>query len=345
MKESILEIEDPEMKNVRIEQLPSGAAIPVVIRSDRPDAPLGEWVGSSKQFVDMILAKQGAILFRGFRSQSTEEFQDLIASLTDRLVEYKFRSTPRTKVSGRIYTSTEYPADEWIPMHNEMAYTNAWPMKVWFYCAVAAEKGGETPIADSRVVFRAIDSAVREEFSRKGVMYARNYSPALDLPWQEVFQTTDRKEVEAYCKSNGIAFEWLEGDRLRTRQVCQAVAKHPRSGEDLWFNQAHLFHVTSLRPEVRDFLLSEFAEQDLPRNTFYGDGSAIPQDVLDHIRQVFEQTLVLFPWEVGDMMMLDNMLVAHGRAPYEGARKIMVGMAEEVHSKDLQVLPVSPVAA
>ena len=330
------------MKNVHIEQLPSGSHFPVVIRSDRPGAKLSEWVGSSKPFIDMIVSKQGAILFRDFGEQSTEEFQELITSLSDQLVEYKFRSTPRSNVSGRIYTSTEYPADEWIPMHNEMAYTNAWPMKVWFYCAIAADEGGETPIADSREVFKAIDPQVREEFGRKGVMYARNYSPALDLPWQEVFQTSERREVEDYCSGNGIRFEWLEGDRLRTRQVCQGVAKHPKSGEELWFNQAHLFHVTSLRPEVREVLMGEFAEEDLPRNTFYGDGTPIPASVLDHIRGVFAECSVLFPWQVGDMLMLDNMLIAHGRAPYGGARKIVVGMAEEVHSKDLQVLPISP---
>src|ERR1041384_1446791 len=112
-------------------------------------------------------------------------------------------------------------------MQNEMSYTRRWPMKIGFFCIKAAELGGETPIADSRDVLERIDPLVRETFARKEVMYTRNYGEGLDIPWQDVFQTTDKAAVEAFCGEAGIEFEWKENDRLRTRQVCQAVATHP----------------------------------------------------------------------------------------------------------------------
>src|SRR6185295_11544764 len=114
-------------------------------------------------------------------------------------------------------------------------------------------QGGETPIADSRKVYARIDPAIRERFIAKGgVKYVRNYGTGIDLPWQEVFQTDDKAQAEHYCQKAGITFEWRGPDWLRTSQVCQAVATHPKTGDVVWFNQAHLFHVSSLPPAIRD---------------------------------------------------------------------------------------------
>jgi alpha-ketoglutarate-dependent taurine dioxygenase len=213
-------------------------------------------------------------------------------------------------------------------MHNEMAYTNSWPLKIWFLCLKAAEQQGETPIADSRQIYNRLNPALRERFAEKKVMYVRNYGTGIDLPWQNVFQTDDKAEVEDYCRQNGIEFEWKADDGLRTRQVCQAVAMHPKTGEMLWFNQAHLFHASSLKPEIYESLISTFKEEDYPRNTYYGDGSPIEPAALAEIRAIYEAEAVIFPWQEGDVLMLDNMLVAHGRQPFTGSRKIVVGMAE-----------------
>ncbi|NEQ80728.1 MAG: TauD/TfdA family dioxygenase, partial [Moorea sp. SIO2I5] len=218
--------------------------------------------------------------------------------------------------------------NQFIPLHNENAYSLSWPMKIWFFCVEAAEQGGETPIADSKKIFQRIDPKIKEQFLQKKVMYVRNYRPGLDLQWENVFQTNQKSEVETYCRKAGIEFEWKDGNHLRTRQVCQAVAAHPKTGETLWFNQAHLFHVSSLEPEVREFLLSNFEESDLPRNAYYGDGSPIEVSVLEEIREIYQQEAVKFTWQKGDILMLDNMLTAHGRMPFTGSRKVVVGMAE-----------------
>ena len=247
---------------------------------------------------------------------------------------YTYRSTPRSHVSGHIYTSTEYPADQSIPLHNEMAYSRRWPMKIWFFCTKSAEQGGETPIADSRVVFNRINLKIRERFQRKKVMYVRTYGHGLDLPWQNVFQTESKSKVEDYCRSVGIEVEWKEDNCLKTRHVCQAVAVHPKTGEMVWFNQAHLFHVSSLKPEIRESLLSMFNEENLPRNVYYADGSPIEASALDEIREIYQQEAVIFPWRQGDILMLDNMLTAHGRAPFAGPRRIVVGMAEPFSSQE-----------
>ena len=130
-----------------------------------------------------------------------------------------------------------------------------------------------------------------------------------------------------------MEFEWADDDCLRTRQLCQAVATHPCTGQVVWFNQAHLFHISRLAPEVREALLTVFAEEDLPRNVYYGDGAPIEASILDEITRIYEQQAICFPWQEGDILMLDNMLAAHGRKPFTGKRKVVVGMAEPFENR------------
>jgi alpha-ketoglutarate-dependent taurine dioxygenase len=288
---------------------------------------LRDWVRNSRATLDALLLRHGGILFRGFPMGSVEDFEGLVREMAGgELMEYKYRSTPRTEIGGRIYTSTEYPPDQWIPQHNEMSYSCEWPLHIAFLCARAAEIGGETPLSDSRRVYERLSPGVRDRFAALGVMYVRNYSSGLDVPWQDVFGTSDRTTVERFCLRTGIEVEWKTGGGLRTRQVCQGIARHPVTGEMVWFNQAHLFHVSNLDPAVRAALVTECGEENLPRNACYGDGSPIPDAVLDEIRDAFRQEMRSFAWHNGDLVLLDNMLVAHGRAPFSGPRRVLVGM-------------------
>jgi alpha-ketoglutarate-dependent taurine dioxygenase len=163
-------------------------------------------------------------------------------------------------------------------------------------------------------------------------MYVRNYSD-IDIPWTDVFQTSDKAEVERYCNDNRLAFEW-RGDTLRTRQVNQASATHPVTGATVWFNQAHLFHVTNLEPSVRESLLDVMAEEDLPRNTYYGDGTPIGPDALAAVRDVYARNQIAFEWQRNDLLLLDNMLYSHGREAFAGNRQVLTGMAR-VHGTDV----------
>lgn len=283
------------------------------------------WAQNNRALITAHLQQSGGILFRNFQINGVAEFEQFLQAIAGTLLTYSYQSTPRTQIKGNIYTSTEYPADQFIPLHNEMSYARTYPLKIAFYCVQPAIEGGVTPIADSRRVFQAIDLKIRDRFEQKQVMYVRNYGSGLDLSWQTVFQTDCRSQVEHYCRQFGIEWEWQGEDRLTTRQICPAIATHPTTGEQVWFNQAHLFHVSSLMPEVRDALLQADA---LPRNVYYGDGSAIEPSVLEEIRAVYQQETIHFLWQAGDILLLDNLLSAHGRTPFRGDRQVLVGMAE-----------------
>jgi alpha-ketoglutarate-dependent taurine dioxygenase len=304
-----------------------GVALPFVIRGREPFS-LIDWAKLNSGFLEKELLKAGAILFRNCGISTAEEFECLIETVSGDLLDYSYRSTPRTQVNGKIYTSTEYPPHQSIPLHNENAYSRSWPMRLWFYSLQVAPQGGATPIADSRQIYQSIPADIRDCFVDKGLMYVRNYGTGLDLPWQEVFQTTSRTAVEAYCQGAGIEIEWIGAEQLRTRQCCQVVERHPQTGEMVWFNQAHLFHVSRVPSEVRDWLLSEYGERNLPRNVYHADGSPIDPAMLDEVSAVLEQQSVVFQWLEGDVLLLDNMLAAHGRQAFRGKRRVVVGMAE-----------------
>lgn len=312
---------------VQLAQLETANGRIVSFQSKAPGQKLTDWAQQNHKWVDEVFDRHGAILFRGF-AVDDDAFYRFARQFSRELMDYSEPSTPRTKLADKIYTSTEYPSEQVIPMHNEHSYSNHWPQRIWFNCSVPAARGGQSPLCDSRKVYEKISPAVREQFARKGVMYVRNFGKELDLPWQQVFGSEEKAAVEAHCRKAGIAFEWKENDNLRTRQVCQAVLPHPRTGEMLWFNQAHLFHLTNLDPDVRQFLMDRYGEANLPRNTYYGDGSPIPDAVLAEIREAYRQTQLVFDWQASDVVMLDNMLYAHGRNPFEGKRRVLVAMAD-----------------
>lgn len=294
-----------------------------------------DWLEKNKEDIENFIATNGALLIRGLGISNDKEFGDALKLLfNEELANYIYRSTPRTEVNqSNVYTATEYHASEAIPQHNENAYSNSWPMRIGFTCLIPAKKMGNTPISDSREAYQKIPLEIREEFEKKHIMYVRNYSE-IDLPWEEVFQTNNKQEVEWYCKQNNLQFEWtLNG--LRTKQVNQSTIMHPTTKEMLWFNQAHLFHSSNLSPELKEGLIDLLGEENLPRNVFFGDGTPMDEEALSIIRKVFDATKFSFQWNKGDLLLLDNMLYTHGREPFEGNRKVLVGMARK-YSSDLE---------
>ena len=304
------------------------AQFPLVVRSNMESVNPVSWLAANVPLVEEQLRKCGAILLRGFHADSIEKFEQCVRTVSPDLIEYGERSSPRTKICGGVYTSTDHPPDQHILLHNEQSYTLNWPMKIWFFCVQEADRGGHTPIADSRKILGRLSPATVERFTRKQVMYVRNYGDGLGLPWQEAFQTNSKTVVEEHCRRANIEVEWKEHQRLRTWQVRPAIRRHPQTHEAVWFNHAFFFHLSSLEETARETILSVVKEEDVPFNTFYGDGSAIEPSVLEDIGEAYEQESVSFAWQKMDILLLDNMLVAHGRQPYTGPRKIVVAMSE-----------------
>lgn len=312
---------------IDIKPLFEDSRLPCLAESQTPGIDLVGWIGENRDLITSQLHECGGILFRDVGLDSATEFSQAAEAISPNLIDYHERAAPRTQVAKNVYTSTEFAADQSIPLHHEMSYSHNWPQRLLFYCEQPSDSGGRTPLTDDRKVFPCINRSIKERFCRDGVMYVRNFRPEFDR-WQEVFQTENRSDVEDYCRRVNIEFEWLDGDRLRTRQVRQAVATHPETGDTVWFNHAHMFHHSNLPAEQREMLLELGGEDDLPRNAYYGDGSPIETTVLEEIRTIYREHAVAFTWQQGDMLLLDNVLASHGREPYSGTRRILVAMMD-----------------
>ena len=313
---------------VKLSYLRPDETLPRVVQPAIDGVELPAWVRNHRDWIQEALLQDGGLLFRGFDLKGVDDFNEFIAATGVELMQYMESATPRTELKEKIYTSTEFPPDQIIALHNELTYLNVWPLKIWFFCVQPAERGGATPIANVHKVYERIRPEIREKFIEKGWMLIRNFGGGFGPTWQYSYHLSKREEAEDYFRRAGIEYEWLGGEQLRTFQVRPAVERHPQLGVPLWFNHVAFWHVSSLEPALRELFLKEFEAHELPFNTFYGDGSTIEDSVAEELRQAYHQETVAFPWQAGDVLMLDNMLVAHGRESYSGDRKILAAMGE-----------------
>ena len=320
-------------KLIKTDYLQVGQTFPLVIQPAE-EIDLVFWAKANREFLERKLLKHGAILLRGFNVNSGSEFESVAQAICPDLFG-DYGDLPRAGEGGKVYGTTPYPPDTTILFHNESSHLDRFPLKIWFFCIQPAQQGGETPIVDCRKAYKIINPKLRERLAEKQLMYVRNYTDALDVSWQDFFQTNDKLVVENYCKQAKIYFEWYDKKGLVTRQIRPAIAVHPQTGDKVFFNQIQLHHIAYLDPEVRESLLSLFGEQRLPRNVYYGDGTPIENSVIAEINEVYQQSKISFPWHQGDILMLDNILTAHGRYPYIGQRKVVVAMGEMARSKDI----------
>jgi alpha-ketoglutarate-dependent taurine dioxygenase len=185
-------------------------------------------------------------------------------------------------------------------------------------------------------VLSRVPIPIREKFERLGWMLVRNFGTGLGLSWEQAFGTKDRGAVERYCAESGIACEWLSSTRLRTLQRRRAIVAHPHTREKLWFNHSVFFHVSTVSADAGEDLLSMIPIDELPYNTYYGDGSEIEPEVLQTIRRAYVQEMVSFRWRQRDLLLLDNMLVAHARSSFKGPRKILVAMTQPCSTQEIE---------
>lgn len=254
--------------------------------------------------------------------------RELVSAVAGNLVAYVEGNSPRTKVGNDMYTSTEYPSDQDISLHHELSYAHSWPAVVGFLCLVPPRAGGQTPVADARKVLAALPAEVRDEFRTRRVRYVQTLhgGTGAGRSWQATFESDEIAAVEDRFQGTDVKFEWLESGGLRIEQTRDATRRHPLTNEEVWFNQADQWHVSNFDAETRDAVLDVFPPDELPLNVTYGDGADLDEEHLSAVRTTAESLSEQQDWRVGDILLLDNMLMMHGRRRFTGERRVLVAL-------------------
>lgn len=302
---------------------------PVLVSADRPGMSL-EDAAAEWDALEATLHRSGAILLRGLVDPSAdgqlERLTEFVQAVSGPPLEYNERSSPRHAVSDQVFTATDHPSALEIFPHNEQSYNLTFPRRLHFMCLQPPDSGGSTTLADSREVLDRVPDELCERLSSEGYVYARTLRRHMGLPWQEVFQTDDRAVAEAYCAANDIELTWLPDDEARTVQHREVIARHPGTGDHSWFNHCAFFHVSTLGAQNASALRELFGEDGLPNQTYFGNGDSIADPDADLLRRAYTSGLTEVAWEHGDVLVVDNILASHGRAPYAGARNVVVAM-------------------
>jgi alpha-ketoglutarate-dependent taurine dioxygenase len=291
--------------------------------------PIEIYINQNKPKIFSKLKVSGAILFRNFRLNNIDDFYNTIKCFHEDFVPYLGGDSPRTKLKGNIYTSTEYPADQEISMHQEKSFSNTYPRVAYFFCDIEPKVGGETPILDSRILYKQLRQDIIKKFSTKKLKYVMNLHSggSIGKSWQQTFEVNTKLELEDILKNLGINYKWKKDDLLEVYEIVDPIIQHPDTKEWVFFSQAHQWHKTGLDKEILELLKEVMPEEDFYHNCYYGDGSEIETEYLEEIRDLINKNKVVFKWQKGDLLMLDNIISMHGRNPFSGERKILVAMS------------------
>lgn len=306
------------------------------------DGGSAAWAAEHRDAVHARIAQSGAVLLRGLGAASAAEVAGIAAGLGIEPMIEREGFAARSSYAKGVYSSSQWPPDEPMCMHHELSYAAEVPGLILFGCLTAPVKGGKTEIADAQQVLRALPAELVAPFERDGWLLTRMYHE-IGVTWSDAFGTEDPAQVDAYCAAAGLEHEWLPEGRLRTRQRRAAVMRHPRTGVPGWFNQIAFLNELTLDPAIRGYLTDVYGPSGLPFNTAYGDGKPVSGDIVETINEVYRQATIAEPWRSGDVLLVDNLRMAHSREPYEGAREIVVILGEPARLTD-HVLPCPAIA-
>ena len=321
-------------------------------------AALTAWIDGHRETVQQQLQASGAILLRGFGIDRPEAVEALASAFSPALGSDYLGTSPRNAVTARVFNASELPGHFPIPQHCEMSFVRSFPQRLFFSCLVAPAAGsGQTPICDFARVAETLDPAVAARFAHRRLRLIRNYAGlsrgTRDLwqlkRWDEMFGTTERNVVEARCREQGFEPEWIDGDGLRLVSFHDAFRTHA-SGRRVWFNHLQVFHRDAAAVELRRVLRHRFTpagafwwlaasaltairsrrpDLEQPMHMTWEDGSPIARSDIAHVADTIWDSLVVFDWQPGDFLAIDNTRVSHGRLPYRGARHVVVAWAGE----------------
>jgi Taurine catabolism dioxygenase TauD, TfdA family len=275
-----------------------------------------------------MLGRERCIIFRGFDA-TVEAFEEISSALSDDFHTYRgggftVGKLSRSTVNNNktLMTATGSTQDFPMPLHGEMYYLGGPPDLIWFYCQVPVESGGQTTIGDAQQIFRDLPPVTQRLFRERRIRYDRRIP---DGDWQVTFQIETREGAEEFCRNQGLQLAWDEDGSALT-QFHTSALRESAAGELAFINSLQLIALgeMAMRAIGGEKLSSEVRINLVVR---WEDGTPIEPEILKDIERATSRNEVEVSWQRGDIILVDNRSVMHGRRGSSGSdRKILVRM-------------------
>lgn len=301
---------------------------PFAVTSPSPGelTQIRDWIDDQKSALSRVLARNGAILFRNFGLTNDHEFDEFIKAFGFPNFTYaeSLSNAVRQNRTERVFTANEAPSEVSIFLHHEMAQTPVFPSKLFFYCEQAAQEGGQTPLCRSDELLNVVEKN-QPDFLHKceslGVRYSNtmparnNFESGQGRSWRSTLSVSTPAEAEIKLQTLGYSWQWLEGDSLRVTTSVMPAVRTLLDGRRVFFNQL-----------IAAFKGWKNEDNDRNKAITFGDGSAIDERDMGRVSDSAEVLTFDMCWETGDVVLVDNFLVMHGRRPFKGTRRVLASL-------------------
>jgi alpha-ketoglutarate-dependent taurine dioxygenase len=288
-----------------------------------PDAELPD-----TREIMQLFEEHCALLLRGFpfNSEAFVDFSDRCCGSFSAYVGggIRFRSLNRDSLGagGTLMSTTGGSQGFPIPLHGEMYYQARHPDMLWFYCKRAPAIKGYTTLADGRDLFVRLRPESQDFLRTNALRYVRELSRE---DWQMSFMTQDEAELRRLCDENEMQLEMKRDGSVHIEFLSSGLAGAP--GSEVFINNAIL--LWHFEVAMRSGLAAQYVGGDVPLKpplvVRTEDYAELPEWLMRDIDEVTEAIQYKIKWRDGDVALVDNRRILHGRTQAVGNdREILV---------------------
>lgn len=248
-----------------------------------------------------------AVIYRCF-NYSLEEFNEIIKKHSSKVTFDPARkaSTSNTaEINAGIFE---------MGLHQENGNLPFNPDLQWFYCLEAATKGSETTLCDGQKVLFELPKEIRKMFEERNIRYTRR------IPWANVqrFLSIELEiPVEKIDDSHlyqvneiieGQEYHRIDKNLISSSFTTSAISISPLSGKRSFCNS----------------ILGPSVNYEPPKIT-WDNGEEIDLDIWDIVKEITAKNTYKHFWNKGDIIVIDNKRVMHGRCALEDTQRRIFG--------------------
>jgi len=322
------------------------------------------------------LHKNGSILFRNCKIKNYYSFGRILKALNippcndGEYYGEVLRDYLKSEKGVMDVTFSPSPDSSVIPPHTEAYYWYKQPKYISFYCEETNCRYGETPLFNCVDIMEDIpDQLLNRLKNIKAVMeYRLSSDPLINESdtsarqmkntWQRSFATTDKSQVERELDRDDVEYHWEENGRLLMKVYVKLVSRHPDTGELCFrgvrypFNNNKKFMMKNyilprlglrkyLKFLIRDLHLNVMVKFNLidSRDLFWVDsldGVNLSKKENVILTNSYFKNVSIFKWQTDDMLIVDNIKLAHARLNVDSLRKIKIFISQYVDNKKIE---------